>query len=99
MSDSRDNNINLSELFETFTKFENSEEAQLFFEDLCTPADLIAMAARWRVVKELKQNKPYRQIHAETGVSLTTIGRIARCITYGTSGYNIIYKRINQDEK
>ena len=96
MSDSKNNNTNLSDLFDTFTKFENSEEAKQFFEDLCTPTDLIAMAARWRVVNELKQNKPYRQIHAETGVSLTTISRIARCITYGTSGYNTIYERINQ---
>ncbi|XSZ47560.1 Trp family transcriptional regulator [Francisella noatunensis] len=36
-----------------------------FLEDLCTPVDLMAMAARWRVVKELKKDKPYRQIHAE----------------------------------
>ncbi|MFC4892749.1 YerC/YecD family TrpR-related protein [Pseudofrancisella aestuarii] len=98
MSEIKDNDKNLSDLFETFTKFENAEEAKLFFEDLCTPVDLMAMAARWRVVKEIKKNKSYRQIHADTGVSLTTISRIARCITYGTGGYNIIYDRINKEE-
>ncbi|MBK2028714.1 helix-turn-helix domain-containing protein [Francisella noatunensis] len=68
-----------------------------FLEDLCTPVDLMAMAARWRVVKELKKDKPYRQIHAETGVSLTTISRVARCLSYGTNGYNTIYNKINKE--
>ncbi|MED7789165.1 YerC/YecD family TrpR-related protein [Francisella sp. 19X1-34] len=97
MSEIKNNEDNLKNLYEIFTSFESIDEAKLFLEDLCTPVDLIAMAARWRVVKELKKDKSYRQIHAETGVSLTTISRVARCLTYGTNGYNTVYNKIKKE--
>lgn len=97
MSEIKNNEENLQHLYELFTNLESVEETKLFLEDLCTPVDLIAMAVRWRVVKELKKDKPYRQIHAETGVSLTTISRVARCLTYGTNGYNVIYNKIKKE--
>jgi TrpR-related protein YerC/YecD len=99
MSEIKNNHQNLEELYELFTCFESSQEVKLFLEDLCTPVDLAAMAARWRVVKELKKEKPYRQIQAETGVSLTTISRVARCLSYGSDGYNIIYDKLKKDAK
>ncbi|ASG67679.1 hypothetical protein fh0823_03830 [Francisella halioticida] len=97
MSEIENNEENLQDLYEVFTNFESIGEAKLFLEDLCTPVDLMAMAARWRVVKELKKDKPYRQIYAETGVSLTTITRVARCLSYGTNGYNIVYNKIKKE--
>jgi TrpR-related protein YerC/YecD len=97
MSEIKNNEDNLQDLYEVFTSFESVDDAKLFLEDLCTPVDLMAMAARWRVVKELKKDKSYRQIHAETGVSLTTISRVARCLTYGTNGYNTIYNKIKNE--
>ncbi|API87013.1 YerC/YecD family TrpR-related protein [Francisella uliginis] len=97
MSEIKNNEENLQGLYEVFTNFESVDDAKLFLEDLCTPVDLMAMAARWRVVKELKKDKSYRQIHAETGVSLTTISRVARCLTYGTNGYNTIYNKIKKE--
>ena len=64
-----------------------------FFTDLCTPAELEAMADRWQVVPLLHQGIPYRTIHEKTGVSVTTITRVARCLTLGSGGYNLIYDR------
>lgn len=69
------------------------EEARLFFEDLCTPAELESMTDRWRVVALVKAGLPYRKIHEETKVSVTTIGRVARAIMFGEGGYDLIYKR------
>lgn len=47
--------------------------------DLCTPAELRALSERWRVAKLLDEGEmSYREISAETGVSTTTIGRVAR---------------------
>ncbi len=54
------------------------EELRAFLKDLCTPAELQAMADRWAVVEYLQQQLPYREIHRITGVSVTTIGRVAR---------------------
>ena len=50
-----------------------------FLTDLCTPAELRALKERWHVAQILNEGKnSYREIHAETGVSTTTIGRVAR---------------------
>lgn len=60
---------------------------EAFLRDLCTPSELEAMADRWRVVPLLVQGVPYREIHDLTGVSVTTIGRVARTLEHGTGGY------------
>ena len=73
---------------------ETAEEAQKFFNDLCTPMELQSMVDRWRVLDLLKQGKPYRKIHEETGVSVTTVGRVARSVMLGDGGYNLIYDRL-----
>lgn len=58
-----------------------------FLDDLCTPAEIEAMADRWSVVPLLADGMSYRQIHDATGVSVTTVGRIARCVDGGAGGY------------
>ncbi len=65
----------------------SADEVCAFLEDLCTPAELEAMTDRWRVVPLLLRGLPYRDIHALTGVSVTTIGRVARTLERGTGGY------------
>jgi TrpR-related protein YerC/YecD len=70
------------------------EELRAFLRDLCTPAELQAMADRWAVVECLRQDLPYREIHRITGVSLTTIGRVARYLAAGAGGYALAVKRL-----
>lgn len=85
-------------LFTAVAAIKNKEEARCFLLDLCTPAELQAMADRWRVVAPIKAGKPYRQIYDETGVSVTTVGRVARCINRGEGGYNQIYARLENQK-
>ena len=48
-------------------------------DDLCTPAEIRTMAERWHVARLLDGTKlSYRDIHEATGVSTTTIVRVAR---------------------
>lgn len=68
------------------------KDVEHFFIDLFTPAELTAMTDRWQVAIEIFAEKPYRQIHEETEVSITTIGRVARCIHYGVGGYARAYQ-------
>lgn len=68
-------------------------EVRAFLEDLCTPSEIEAMADRWRVVPWLLQGTPYREIHDHTGVSVTTIGRVARCLETGSGGYRLAANR------
>ena len=70
------------------------EECRNFFRDLCTPAELQAMADRWAVVDLLEHGLPYREIHKQTGVSVTTIGRVARFLTAGNGGYRVVTERL-----
>jgi TrpR-related protein YerC/YecD len=71
------------------------EECRAFLRDLCTPAELQAMADRWAVVDCLRRGLPYRQIHQQTGVSLTTIGRVARYLAQGNGGYQLAAARMD----
>jgi TrpR-related protein YerC/YecD len=69
-------------------------EMKAFLDDLCTPAELEAIADRWRVVPLLLEETPYREIHDRTGVSVTTIGRIARSLSFGAGGYRVAAGRV-----
>ena len=72
-----------------------AEECRAFFRDLCTPAELQAMADRWAVVEWLRRGAPYREIHRVTGVSVTTIGRVARYLASGHGGYRLAAERLS----
>ncbi|MGH8227922.1 MAG: YerC/YecD family TrpR-related protein [Steroidobacteraceae bacterium] len=71
-----------------------AEECRTFFRDLCTPAEIQAMADRWAVVEWLRRGLPYREIHRATGVSVTTISRVARCLAGGGGGYSLAAERL-----
>lgn len=86
----------IHQLMHAISLLKNEDEAFAFFTDLCTPAELEAMADRWEVVPLLRQNIPYRTIHEQTGVSVTTITRVARCLTLGSGGYQLIANRLEQ---
>ena len=73
---------------------ETPDEVRAFLRDLCTPAEIQAMADRWAVVDPLKRAVPYREIHRLTGVSVTTIGRVARFLTGGYGGYATAARRL-----
>jgi TrpR-related protein YerC/YecD len=80
-------------LFAAVLTLKSVDECRAFFRDLCTPAELQAMADRWAVVEWLQKGLPYREIHRLTGVSVTTIGRVARCLADGNGGYQVAASR------
>ncbi len=73
---------------------QSADETRDFLRDLCTPAEIQAMADRWAVVDCLKRGLPYREIHRQTGVSVTTIGRVARFLLTGNGGYHAASRRL-----
>jgi TrpR-related protein YerC/YecD len=81
-------------LAEALLTLRSVEECRAFLRDLCTPAELQAMADRWAVVRDLERGLPYREIHDHTGVSLTTIGRVARYLAQGNGGYVLASRRL-----
>jgi TrpR-related protein YerC/YecD len=55
--------------------------------DLCTPAEIRTLAERWHVARLLDgTDLSYREIHDATGVSTTTIVRVARFLRQEQNG-------------
>jgi TrpR-related protein YerC/YecD len=81
-------------LYRAILSLRSEAECQQFLSDLCTPAEIEALVDRWAVVGYLQDGLPYRRIHELTGVSVTTIGRVARFLTAGTGGYRTVLKRL-----
>ena len=84
-------------LFRAVISLRDVGECRKFFKDLCTPAELQALVDRWHVVELLEQGLPYRRIHDLTGVSVTTIGRVARFLSDGFGGYRTAIDRTASD--
>ena len=86
------------DLLEAILIIKTKEELNAFLKDLCTPAELRSLEERWKVCKLLaKETLYYREIHAITGASLTTIGRVARFLKeekYG--GYKNILNTLGE---
>lgn len=84
-----------AELSRALAALADADEARRFLRDLCTPAELQALVDRWRVVGLLRRGLTYRQINELTGISVTTIGRVARFLADGHGGYLAVAERID----
>ena len=81
-------------LYQAVLTLRSVDECRAFFRDLCTPAEIEAMSDRWAVVEWLERGVPYREIHRQTGVSVTTIARVARYAAAGNGGYSLAARRL-----
>ena len=82
-------------LYQAVLTLRTVEECRAFFRDLCTPAELEALADRWACVEGLERGLPYREVHRTTGVSVTTVGRVARYLADGNGGYALAAQRLD----
>ncbi len=80
-------------LYQAFLTLESEEEVRQFLLDLCTPSELEAIVDRWWTACLLEQGLSYREISDITGVSVTTIGRVARFLNMGEGGYRLALRR------
>ncbi len=90
---------NFDFLFKAILSLQSMEECQDFFDDLCTVPELKAMAQRLQVAKMLSDHRVYSEIVNETGASTATISRVNRSLSYGSDGYAVIFKRLDQENE
>ncbi len=85
-------------LYKAISSVKSAEEAQLFFLDLCTPAELTAMAERWKIAQLLAAGElSYRDISAKTGASTTTVARVNRFLKQEPhQGYQVMLGRLGK---
>jgi TrpR-related protein YerC/YecD len=81
-------------LFDAILQLKTRKECEQFLYDLCTPAEIEEFSSRWLAARLLMEKKPYRTISEETGISTTTVGRVARFLKYGNNGYLTVLKRM-----
>jgi TrpR-related protein YerC/YecD len=77
-------------LFRALLALGSLEECERFMIDLCTPAEIAALADRWWVAQLVDRKVPYREIQARTGVSTATVTRVARALVHGENGYRAV---------
>ncbi len=80
-------------LYKAFLTLDNPSEVRQFLLDLCTPSEVEAMVDRWWTASLLREGRSYRDISEVTGVSVTTIGRVARYMNMGEGGYRLALRR------
>lgn len=85
-------------LFEAILLLENIEECYNFFEDICTIAEIKALAQRLEVASMLRKGKTYTEISEATGASTATISRVNRALNYGADGYKMILDRLENKD-
>lgn len=85
----------IDELSKAIVAIDSLTEARAFLSDLCTPAEVHTLAERWLVAQLLDDGTmTYREIHDNTGVSTTTIVRVARFLRQeSNAGYRAVLDR------
>lgn len=83
--------------FSAVLNLRSTEECYDFFEDICTVAEIQAMAQRLYVAMLLEEKRTYQEISTVTGASTATISRINKCLEYGTDGYKTALRRLKNN--
>jgi TrpR-related protein YerC/YecD len=83
----------MTELSEAILALETRQEVERFLRDLCTLAELEAMAHRWAVARLVDRGLPYLEIAQKTHASTTTVTRVAHWLRHGEGGYRLALDR------
>jgi TrpR-related protein YerC/YecD len=81
------------DLFATIASLKTKEETERFLRDLCTRAELDAMAHRWQVAQLLDEGLPYLEVARRAHASTTTVTRVAQWLRRGEGGYRLALER------
>ena len=85
-------------LYRAVLALQDLDECRRFFTDLCTVAELRAMAQRLEVAQLLSEGRIYNDILERTGASSATISRVNRALQYGADGYKTVLPRLEAEE-
>ena len=84
------------ELFRSILSLQSVEECYRYCEDLCTMKEIRDLGQRLEVARLLDEGCSYMQAGEATGASSATIGRVKRCLNYGSGGYRLILNRMRK---
>lgn len=84
-------------LFQTFLNLNSIEECYTYFEDLCTIKEIKDMAQRLDTAVLLKDGMSYQKISETLDISTATIGKVSKCLNYGSGGYDLAISKLNKE--
>ena len=87
----------MDRLFQTFLNLESIDECYAYFEDLCTIKELSDMSQRLDAAVLLAQGLSYQKIMEQVDISTATIGRVSKCLNYGTGGYRTAIEKLEEN--
>ncbi len=82
------------QLLEAVTALKDKDEAKDFLRDLLTPQEITEFSKRLEAARLLSIRTQYNTIIDKTGLSSTTIARIAKWLKGPAGGYRIILRRL-----
>ena len=86
-------------LFQTILNLETIEECYEYFADICTITEVQDMAQRLDTAILLNEGLSYQKVIEQIDVSSATIGRVSKCLNYGSGGYRNAIKKLSDMEK
>ena len=89
----------IDRLFQSILNLESIDECYTYFEDLCTIKELQDMAQRLDTAILLSKGYSYQKITDEIDISTATIGRVSKCLNYGSGGYRLAIEKLKEKEQ
>ena len=83
------------QLIEAVLALKNADEAKRFLRDLLTPLEIAEFSKRLEAARLLSRDVQYEAISEATGLSSTTIARIAKWLYGSLGGYRLVLSRLN----
>jgi TrpR-related protein YerC/YecD len=83
----------LDALAEAIASLNGGEEVKRFLRDLCTRAELEALAHRWLIARLLEEGLSYLAVADHAEASTTTVTRVSQWLHHGAGGYRLALDR------
>ena len=86
-------------LFKTILNLQTLDECYAYFEDICTIKEIMDISQRLDTAILLSKGLSYQKIAEQVAVSSATIGRVSKCLNYGTGGYKKAIEQLGLSEE
>lgn len=89
------NDTKNKQLIAAILALKTEDEARRFLRDLMTEKEIEEFGKRLRAAEMLTEKIPYTRIENETGLSSTTVARVAKWLNGKEGGYRTIINKLH----
>ncbi|MBI4086988.1 hypothetical protein HY416_03350 [Candidatus Kaiserbacteria bacterium] len=83
-------------LIQAILALKTDDEARRFLRDLLTEKEIEEFSKRFQAAEMLTKQVPYLAIEKETGLSSTTVARVAKWLNGTEGGYRAVINKLHQ---